>query len=62
MKTIITILIIVGIVFLLGALKFLMELLKPGVYPPKKVLRKRTAALAGAGGIFLIIALLLGRF
>lgn len=62
MKTVITILMVLGIVFLLGALKFLMDLLRPGVYPPKQVLRKRTAALAGAGGIFLIIALLLGRF
>ncbi|MEH7503242.1 hypothetical protein V7152_14730 [Neobacillus drentensis] len=47
---------------LLGAIKYFLELTRPGVYPPKQILKKRAAALAGGGGIFLLIAIMITYF
>jgi uncharacterized protein involved in exopolysaccharide biosynthesis len=46
----------------LGAIKYFLELTKPGVYPPKQVLKKRAMALTGGGGISLLIAILITYF
>ncbi|MCM3114363.1 hypothetical protein M3610_03515 [Neobacillus sp. MER 74] len=48
-------------ILLLGAIKYLIELTRPGVYPPKQILRKKVAALCGGGGIFLLIAVLISK-
>jgi hypothetical protein len=48
---------IISAFLFLGAIKYLLELTRPGVYPPKQILKQRAAALAGGGGIFLIIAI-----
>ncbi|WHY68291.1 hypothetical protein [Neobacillus sp. SuZ13] len=48
-------------ILLLGAIKYLIGLTRPGVYPPKQILRKKAAALFGGGGIFLLIALLISK-
>jgi len=52
----------ISAILFLGAGKYLFDLKRPGVYPPKQVLKKRAAALAGAGGIALILAFMLSTF
>jgi hypothetical protein len=47
---------------LLGAIKYFLEVTRPGVYPPKQILKKRAVALAGGGGIFLLIAIMITYF
>jgi hypothetical protein len=49
-------------ILLLGAFKYFLELTRPGVYPPKQILKKRAAALSGGGGIFLLIAVFIAKF
>jgi hypothetical protein len=62
MKIAVIIFVIFSAIFLLGAIKYLLDLTRPGVFPPKQILKKRVAALSGGGGIFLIIALLISKF
>lgn len=62
MKSVIVTFFILSAILFLGTFKFFVDLNKPGVYPPKRVLKKRVAALAGGGGICLVLALLLSYF
>ncbi|MEH7097514.1 hypothetical protein [Neobacillus vireti] len=62
MKTAAVILFILSAILLLGTFKYLVELKRPGVYPPKQVLKKRAAGLAGFACICLLIALSLSYF
>ncbi|MBO0961337.1 hypothetical protein J1P26_16655 [Neobacillus sp. MM2021_6] len=59
MKSVAVTLFIVSAILFLGSSKYLFDLKRPGVYPPKQIIKKRAAALAGVGGIFLLVALLL---
>jgi hypothetical protein len=61
-KSVMTVLIIISVLLLLGALKYLLDLSKPGVYPPKQLLKKRAVTLAGGGVIFLVIGFIIGKF
>ncbi|WML32137.1 hypothetical protein RCG24_10005 [Neobacillus sp. OS1-32] len=58
MKIVTVIFYIVSAIFLLGSVNYFIALKRPGVYPPKQLLKSRAAVLAGGGGIFLIIALI----
>jgi hypothetical protein len=49
-------------ILLLGAIKYFLKLTSPGVYPPKQILKKRFVALAGGGGIFMLIAIMITYF
>jgi hypothetical protein len=49
-------------ILLLGTFKYTLEINRPGVYPPKQVLKKRAAALAGGGGICFLVAVMLSNF
>jgi len=62
MKSVAVMLFILSAILFLGACKYLFDLNRPGVYPPKQVLKKRAAALAGAGGITMIVAFMLSTF
>jgi hypothetical protein len=62
MKLAAIIFIILSIILFFGAIKYFLKLTRPGVYPPKQVLKKRAVALAGGGGIFLLIAILITYF
>ncbi|MFK9094713.1 hypothetical protein [Bacillus salipaludis] len=62
MKIVVVTFFILSAILFLGTCKYLIELKRPGVYPPKQVLKKRAAALAGAGGICLLVAFLLSTF
>jgi hypothetical protein len=53
---------ILSAILLIGTLKYLVELKRPGVYPPKQVLKKRAAGLAGIASIFLLIAFISSHF
>jgi len=53
---------ILGAVLMIGAIKYLLDLKQPGVFPPKQVLKKRAIALAGSGGLFLLMAFLFSSF
>jgi hypothetical protein len=59
MKTAAVIFFSLSALLLFGTLKYLVSLKRPGVYPPKQVLKKRAAGLAGFACICLLIALLL---
>jgi hypothetical protein len=62
MKLAATLFFIFGAILLLGAIKYFFRLTSPGVYPPKQILKKRTFALAGGGGICLVIAVMITYF
>jgi hypothetical protein len=49
------ILFICSAIFIMTALHFGLALIKPGVYPPKQVLKVRALTLGCAGGILLLI-------
>ncbi len=53
---------ILSAILFLVTIKYLGDLKRPGVYPPKQVIKKRAAVLAGAGGIGLLVAFLLSYF
>ncbi|EKN70252.1 hypothetical protein BABA_06186 [Neobacillus bataviensis LMG 21833] len=61
MKSVAVTLFIVSAILFLGSSKYLFDLKRPGVYPPKRVLKKRAAALAGVSGMFLLAAFLLSK-
>ncbi|HZG74091.1 MAG TPA: hypothetical protein VEY51_21360 [Chondromyces sp.] len=48
-----------SIILFVGMANSLMGIYKPGIYPPKKVLRKRASVLASGGIFTLLIAILL---
>lgn len=56
------VLFIVSVFFLVGAIYFFGELAKPGVYPPKKVLKKRCIAFIGGAVVFFLLGLLFFSF
>jgi hypothetical protein len=62
MKSVAVMFFIFSAILLLGTFKYFLELKRPGVYPPKQVLRKRTVALAGGGGICLLVAAMFSYF
>jgi hypothetical protein len=62
MKSVTTIFFLISLMLFLGTLKNLLAVKRPGMYPPRQILKKRAAALAGGGGIFLIFALILSNF
>ncbi|MBS4177505.1 hypothetical protein [Lederbergia citrea] len=59
MKVIMIIFIMIGIILLVGMLHFLAAHQRPGIYPPKRILRQRAITLGGAGFVFFIIGMLL---
>lgn len=53
---------LISIVFFAGAVHNLLALKKPGMYPPKALLRKRAGSLAGGGAILLVIGVIFYSF
>ncbi|MBS4218123.1 hypothetical protein KHA96_07265 [Bacillus sp. FJAT-49711] len=51
--------IIIGIMLLIGMFYYFSAYQRPGIYPPKKILRNRVASLGGAGLLFLLIGILI---
>ena len=49
-------------ILLLSAIKYFLDLTRPGVYPPKQMIKKRATALSGGGVIFLLIAVVISKF
>jgi hypothetical protein len=45
-----------------GAIWNALALKRPGFYPPKQVLKKRAAVLAGSGVIILLVSIILSSF
>ncbi|WP_342430185.1 hypothetical protein [Neobacillus sp. FSL H8-0543] len=62
MKSVTMILFLISFLLFLGTIRYLLAIKRPGVFPPKQVLKKRASALAGGGGIFLVAAILLSNF
>ncbi|MEH7116382.1 hypothetical protein V7128_03020 [Neobacillus vireti] len=62
MKTAVVIFFILSAFLIFGALKNIVEINRPGVYPPKQVLKKRAAGLAGFACICLLVGLMLSYF
>jgi hypothetical protein len=62
MKSVTMILFLISFLFFWGMVRYLLALKRPGVFPPKQVLKKKAAALAGGGGIFLVVAILFSNF
>jgi hypothetical protein len=59
MKGVIAVIFAFSIIFFFGAFHFLLKYQKPGVYPPKQVLKKKVFVLAAGGGIFLLLGFLI---
>lgn len=51
-----------SVVLFLGGIHFFLSIKKPGVYPPKYVLKKRAAALAAGGAFLFLLGLIVGSF
>ena len=51
-----------SVVLFLGGIHFFLSIKKPGVYPPKYVLKKRAAALAAAGALLFLLGMIVGSF
>ncbi|WP_251554871.1 hypothetical protein [Neobacillus muris] len=49
---------ILSAILLLGAGKHIVDLSKPGVYPPKQMIKKRTVTLSLGAGLCFLIAIL----
>ncbi|MDQ1004200.1 hypothetical protein QFZ28_004600 [Neobacillus niacini] len=62
MKAITSVLFLLSILLFAGAIWNALALIKPGFYPPKQVLKKRAAALAGGGVIFCLVSIILSSF
>lgn len=52
----------ISMLFFLGTIHYLLAYTRPGVFPPKFIIKKRIIALAGSGGAFLIMALIFFYF
>ena len=53
------IVLIMSAILIMTALHFVLALIKPGVYPPKKVLKARALTFGSAGGILLLIGVII---
>ncbi|MGZ4159911.1 MAG: hypothetical protein ACXVNF_03810 [Neobacillus sp.] len=62
MKIVITIFFVFSAILFWGTIRYLLELKRPGVYPPKQVIKKRAATLAVGGGICLLVATMFTYF
>lgn len=62
MKSAAVIFFIISAILFLGTFKYFIDFKRPGVYPPKQLLKKRITALAGGGGLCLLIASILSYF
>jgi len=62
MKIVSTVLFLLSVLLFIGAIWNTLAVKRPGFYPPKQILKKRALALAGGGGIFLIVAMILSSF
>jgi len=49
----------VGIILLIGMLYNFSAFQRPGIYPPKRILKNRVMSLGGVGSIFLLIGILI---
>lgn len=56
------ILLIISAILLIIALYFGLALIKPGVYPPKQVLKSRALTFGCAGGILLFLGVIIVYF
>lgn len=54
-----TIVFFLGVILLIGMLYYIASYRKPGIYPPKKILKQRAVTLGVAGIIFIIIGILI---
>ncbi len=57
-----TVVFFLGAILLIGTLYYIASFQRPGIYPPKKVLRQRALTLGVAGLIFIIIGVLIALF
>jgi hypothetical protein len=62
MKSVISVLFLLSVLLFIGAIGNTLAVKRPGFYPPKQILKKRALALAGGGGIFLVVAMILSSF
>ena len=62
MKAVTSVLFLLSILLFVGAIWNALALKRPGFYPPKQVLKKRAAALAGVGVIILLVSVILSSF
>ncbi|MEH7494685.1 hypothetical protein [Neobacillus niacini] len=62
MKAVTSVLFLLSILLFVGAIWNSLALKRPGFYPPKQVLKKRAAALAGVGVIILLVSVILSSF
>lgn len=52
----------ISAILFFGTIHFWLAYKKPGVYPPKKVMKSRAITLAGAGGVLLLLGTMISYF
>ncbi|MBU8880009.1 hypothetical protein BGM26_13585 [Bacillus sp. FJAT-29790] len=52
----------IGAILIAGGVHFMLAIKRPGVYPPKYILKKRAATLAAGGIVFLLIGVIMHSF
>ncbi|MED4206063.1 hypothetical protein [Neobacillus mesonae] len=62
MKFITVLFFILCVILFLGSGKYFADVKRPGVYPPKQILKSRALVCASGGGICLLIALMFSYF
>lgn len=58
MQSIMTFLFIIGALLLVGMIHYFLAHQRPGIYPPKRILKQRAVTLGGVGTLFIILGLL----
>jgi hypothetical protein len=61
-KFVAVVLFFISALLFFGMIRVFLAYKKPGMYPPKKVLKSRALALAGAAVIFLLIGTIFSLF
>jgi len=59
LKGVSTLFILIGIIFLIGTFYNFTAYKRPGIYPPKRILKNRIGSLGGASLLFLFIGILM---
>lgn len=58
MSEVTTVLFTIGVGLIIGGVYFLLAIKKPGVFPPKYILKKRAVALTAIGTALLILGII----
>lgn len=62
MRYVAIVLFFISAILFFGTIHFWLAYKRPGVYPPKQVMKSRALTLAGAGGVLFLIGSMISYF